>query len=65
MYMYKTRSTWFSCTVPGYSNCRNGQVSQYVAECAGLPATSVVESRLAVTTDVLLWREAAGLLLSQ
>ena len=40
------------------------QVSQYVAESAGLPARSVVEGRLAVASDGLLLRaEAPGLLL--
>ena len=36
-----------------------------MAECAGLPTRSMVESRLAVASDGLLLREAVGLLLSQ
>ena len=55
------RSTWFSCTVPSYSNCHNGHAGEFGSTWQCWASCNW----LAVASDGLLLREAAGLLLSQ
>ena len=64
-----TRSHLLGAAVPEYLAILRLPGPQWagesVAECAGLPTRSVVESRFAVASNGLLLREEVGLLLSQ